>query len=584
MNLCKLAPASFKKWVVISTFSLILLTVISYIFSPARFLLLLNVQINNVQRFDGVVHNTLLLFFALLAILFINQYISNGLRQKVNDTLNLFLNSLSRALSFNSLLIISSIYLFVLFVIGIKNYDIGTDEVWYILGGRSLFKFFFPYYTTNGLIYSGSNFYLADNLTSLPTHIASFLNYAFNFTEVWQFKFTATLLSCITIITVFYTIYKIYDIKYSTLFLFLVIIQPGFGFMATSFFGEIPQLFFFFAAVYFWFKEDKEFPDKKEILLISLFFALLGHTKLQTFPILILSLILFHFIDKGKKPVQVAITTIALFIFIAIIRTIPIFLFDQSLLIKIAKFYFLSFTAIGNESIVRLQRLQLYNHYLSILFFALTLSISFFLIRKPIEKFIYLFTLIYTLWFILFFDLNTYRNIFLGIFLIMFLASVSLLKAKDIYFSNLKSTNNLRKFVIAFFVILLMIWGFSANLIYAIIGYNDGVQFDLEGSKTRLFTIIRCDDSQKTFYKKIKNYISPNDTVYICGSGIPVFTTQFYLPDNPIYDFNHFKESLVIENRKLIIIDRVSYPIDLEVGRKVLDSLNLNKTLILKTG
>lgn len=98
------------------------------------------------------------------------------------------------------------------------------------------------------------------------------------------------------------------------------------------------------------------------------------------------------------------------------------------------------------------------------------------------------------------------------------------------------------------------------------------------------FSDIHTDD-EKLFYREIKNKISENDSIYIGSGGQSMFLTQFYLPDNPIYDYEHLKHALGrSDNSKFVIIDRVSFPLGIEEGRKLIDTLNVNKSLILKRG
>lgn len=139
------------------------------------------------------------------------------------------------------------------------------------------------------------------------------------------------------------------------------------------------------------------------------------------------------------------------------------------------------------------------------------------------------------------------------------------------------------KYVSVFAISFLILYGFSTNLIYAYIGYNDGVQFDLDGFKNRLFSKIEYDNSQKLFYERLKSTVNPGDTIYN-GS----FVTRFYM-NNPEASIISMKSSLSISDpvgnaEKLFLITRENYPLGFEKIYKELDSAGLQKRLILKTG
>jgi hypothetical protein len=132
---------------------------------------------------------------------------------------------------------------------------------------------------------------------------------------------------------------------------------------------------------------------------------------------------------------------------------------------------------------------------------------------------------------------------------------------------------------------MLFLWGCSANIIYAIIGYNDGVQFDLDGTKSRLYERISHDNTQKDFYSQIKSTLKETDTFYVFSAGQSIFMTEFYLDKYSVFDKNMLLRSLEETGTpKLVIIDRTSFPLGLQPGYRMLDSLNLNRELILKRG
>jgi hypothetical protein len=61
--------------------------------------------------------------------------------------------------------------------------------------------------------------------------------------------------------------------------------------------------------------------------------------------------------------------------------------------------------------------------------------------------------------------------------------------------------------------------------------------------------------------------------------------TEFYLDKYSVFDKNMLFRSLEETGTpKLVIIDRTSFPLGLQPGYRMLDSLNLNRELILKRG
>jgi hypothetical protein len=139
------------------------------------------------------------------------------------------------------------------------------------------------------------------------------------------------------------------------------------------------------------------------------------------------------------------------------------------------------------------------------------------------------------------------------------------------------------RLLITTFIILLMFNGFLTNIIYAIKGNNDAVQFDLDGSKSiytdsgelRFSLHGVTDNSQKVFFNKIKKILKPQDTIYN-----PTFVTNAYL-SNPMAFLSTIQN---FDTGKYIIIGRDAYPLGLDQGYKMIDSLKLQKDLIYKYG
>jgi len=134
-------------------------------------------------------------------------------------------------------------------------------------------------------------------------------------------------------------------------------------------------------------------------------------------------------------------------------------------------------------------------------------------------------------------------------------------------------------------LVLLMAYGYSINILYASIGNNDGVEFDLDGAKSRLFTPVIFDNSQKEFYGEAKTILQGVDSVYLPSGGEGIIIPQFYLGQSRIFDLEFLKRSLEISpSAKYVIIDRTGFPLGLEKGRKELDSLGVQRNLLLKKG
>lgn len=169
---------------------------------------------------------------------------------------------------------------------------------------------------------------------------------------------------------------------------------------------------------------------------------------------------------------------------------------------------------------------------------------------------------------------------------LVFLASLVLVTFYEEYYLKLMKAY---KVIIVLLILLLISWGFSTNLTYAVIGYNDGVQFDLDGQKNQLMNWlqnrIEHDNSQKRFYNNLKNRLASHDSLYVANNVISFYTTQYYLPDNPVYGFEHFKTAIDSSKaNKYLILDRVSFPLGLELEGKLLDSIKVNSQLLIKEG
>ena len=540
-----------------------------------------SIKINDTLRFNNQLSKLILVLIVIAVGVFVYIHINSRnlltTYQKIIDKAYIYSSSI---FSIKSLLIICIAYLIVLFYSAITRYDLGINEAAYIIYAKTFSKYLFPFITMNGSMFGGQ-ITLIDNFSMLPFYLLSYVQFHLNLTEIWHFKLLAVLLSSISLVSFFYIFNKWYDLKFSIVFLFLMIIQPGFGFVASSYFGEIVQSAFFFLAIYIWFHEDKDLSTN-HIVCVSLLFTLAAHTKMQILPALLISLLIFHFVDKTKMSLKIMGLVILFFPLVFLIRSYPAIIYDRSMPLKIIKFWFLTLSSYTNDIVTKIERTQLTNRFFSLLFTFSILSLSTLIVKKTFEKFILTFTILYTIWYIFLFPFTTYTHLFMAIIPLVFLSSLVFTVLYKEYSSKMEKTSRI---IITFLIILIALWGFSTNIIYALVGYNDGVQFDLDGYKSRLFREIKYDDSQKKFYKTLQNYISVNDSIYIGQGGLALPTSQFYLPDNPIFDIEHLKTALdSTSTRKYLIIDRVSFPLGLEPGRKMIDSLKVNKQLLVKDG
>jgi hypothetical protein len=265
----------------------------------------------------------------------------------------------------------------------------------------------------------------------------------------------------------------------------------------------------------------------------------------------------------------------ALFSFV---RTIPVLVFDYTLLrrmILITDIF--AGPAYASWSVI-LDKFQLFNRFFPLPLFIIISAAFYYFSKNLFERALFFFSVVTVLWWIFLYPLTTYRNPFMGIITICLMAAILAVRAYNELTMKFPDYHRAIKVFSAASVLLLMSYGFSANLIYAYIGYNDGVQFDLDGFKNRLFTAPVYDTSQKDFYKGMNNYVAPGDTVY---NG--TWVAQYYL-NNPVCTFDKMKESLGTNpGNKYMIVTRDFYPLGFDKIYSQIDSLGVKKELIFKT-
>lgn len=554
---------------------------LSHIFPPSDLLSeYFSSHFNHPERVNLLADSQLrkLILLGIIALLFLLAVKYSRLKS-VKKLIRSFEELTLNILTIKFLLGIILIYLCVLFYLAVSRYDLGTDEAIYPLYAK--------HFWTSGFAFSIHNtrIYIVDNFTMLPVYIASVFNFIFGLTAVWHFKLLISILSLISIYIISRISLKLYKSAAAVLFIFFLIVQPGFGFVASSFFGEIVQGAFFFPAVYLWLKDDSHLHTKK-ILLISLLFALSIQTKFQVIQVIVLSLLIFHFIDNKRRALTILLFTIAIVFALAVIRLVPALLHDKHSIVPYMRFWA---DQLGRyttaDYLFYIDRAHFFNRFLPVIFLPFLLIGIFIWTKSPIEKFLSLFTLLFFLWWILYFKLSNYRVVFIGIIPLCFLLSAF---ANDYFSRALEAGKKSRRSLVymsSAFVIVLMLYGFSQNLIYAAVGNNDAVQFDLDETKSRLFTPVKWDNSQKEFYKEAEAMLQNADSIYIPSGGMACFVPQFYLGENRIFDYASLVSSLKeTDNTKYVIIDRTAFPLGLGEGYRKINLLNVNKKLLFKKG
>ncbi len=535
---------------------------------------------NDTARVDAVFYKyTLFLVVLGTVILFVLWFKQSQYMEKFLVLIKNTVTLISKVFTINSLLVVSLVYLAVLFSAAIYYYDLGFDEAWYITFARNFSLKAMPFYTANERIA------VIDTISMLPYYLVSLINFKLGLLEVWHFKLFSVLFSSITLVVLYRAINKLYGYAASVLFIFFLIVQPGFGFIASSYFGEFLQVAFIFYGLYFWLK-DKDSVSNRTIIITSLFFTAAIHTKFQLVIIIAAVLIIMGFTDKQAKPIKLLIYTLIFTATVSLFRTIPVLIVSPASIRSLAIITdLLAAKSTTVSAALVLERLQLFNRFFPLVALIVVSGLFCFQMKNTFERFILFFTLVTSFWWIFIYPLSTYRNPFMAIITICLMAAIMLSRLYESFIQKNPARVLLMRYVSAFGIILFMLYGFSANLIYARIGYNDGVQFDLDGFASRLFTPIVHDNTQKDFHRELNRIITPADTLYN-GS----FVTRFYTP-NTIFTIEKFSESLKNSpkgSEKLLLVTRDVYPLGFEKIYRQIDSLvtadTLQKRIILKTG
>ncbi len=562
---------SFKySWLL--TLAVVAVYIVLFFIHPSKIITkILHVNFNTPERVDSIFFRELR-YLVIAGVLF--SVILWLLQSRYRDSLilrtKIFLIRLASFFSLKVLIYLSLIYLVALFYFAVFHYDLGFDEAWYIYYAKNFAKTGIPFAMDNGKIS------LIDNISMLPYYILTVINFKTGLTDVVYFKLISSLFSWISLIIFFRAISKFCGRSVAIIALFILIAQPGFGFVASSYFGEVISMGFVFMGLYIWLKEEPPYRIKT-ILCAALLFSFALNTKLQLAIVLLGSLLLFSYTDRKSSAIKVFIYTIIFTFGIIFIRSVPILIRDP----KLMKFLVL-ISGFGGDAVAPLStaflsdKLELFNRFFPLPVMVLALAIFPFRMKNSFERFLFLFTSITFFWWILFSPYSTYRIPFVGIITLSIIIAILV---REFYEKSNGKKSTMVKFATAISVIIIMVYGFSANIMYAYVGYNDGVQFDLDGTRSRLFSPVSHDNSQKEFYSELKNMTGAFDTLYN-GS----YVTQCYL-ENPIASIQNLKESMQTNPaRKLLLITRERYPQGLEKGRQILDSLGAPWRLALKNG
>lgn len=534
---------------------------------------LFNYTINNPEKIDKLFYKQAIGLIVLSAVsLFIVWFIKTEYYTKLKSLVSAAFEKFLNLLNIYTLLAAVLVYIAVLFPLAVSHYDLGYDEAVYLEYAK--------YFAKTAVVYINLNekIILVDTIAMLPYYVASLPLFWLNLTDLWHFKAISTLLSLAALIFLFRISKKLYGSVAAILFIFFLGVQPGFGFIASSYFGELLQAAFLLYGFYFAFSDPKSIDSGKKLITSALLISVAVHTKFQVAFIITFTLLALYIQSRQKGVLKLLGYTILFSALFSFVRTIPVLVFDYTLLrrmILITDIF--AGPAYASWSVI-LDKFQLFNRFFPLPLFIIISAAFYYFSKNLFERALFFFSVVTVLWWIFLYPLTTYRNPFMGIITICLMAAILAVRAYNELTMKFPDYHRAIKVFSAASVLLLMSYGFSANLIYAYIGYNDGVQFDLDGFKNRLFTAPVYDTSQKDFYKGMNNYVAPGDTVY---NG--TWVAQYYL-NNPVCTFDKMKESLGTNpGNKYMIVTRDFYPLGFDKIYSQIDSLGVKKELIFKT-
>lgn len=554
----------------------ILIIIIAAIIIKSEFIYLithnvLGLKINFSTEFNKYVNSKIILVISVITLIFIYKLIE---KEKFFNKIRIYtkniIEEISIKLNVKTLIIAIFTYIVPLILLAVVNYDLGFDEAWYVHYAINYSKSFVGFYMFNEKVS------IVSIMEMLPYQIIYYFYGLFTRIELTDVKIISSILSYLGLIIIYKVIYKQNNKEVGWLTLFFIVIQPGFGFVSSSFFGEI------FAASLIMLAMNIYYNNKNNIyqnILSGIILATAIHTKMQLLPIIVICIILMAVIEKDKRIIKTIIYAVLIFVVIALLRVIPAFTNNIASIYSIIKQYYHLSSGYHKELTIGLitDRIQLFNRFYPLMLFSITAIFSYPLLKPGFDKFVYLFSLTMIIYWIFLFNFITYRHLFIGIIPMCYL------NAKLVYYfyNKLKVKNYIPlyklKLIFATGFAFIYIYGVSTNIVYAYIGYNDGVQFDLDGYKSRLFTEIKRDKTQVDFYDKVKPIIEKENIVFSPSPHL----AKVYLGCN-VYTIDMI-DKIEHTGNKYIIISRETY-LDMNEGFDSLKNSGVNYEKVLNVG
>ncbi len=456
-------------------------------------------------------------------------------------------------------------YLMIGFYLAIKNFDLGYDEVWYIYYAKRFFL-------SVSNLFKGEVYNSFPTRTMLPHNLASLILYGFHLHEVWHFKLMNSVLTLVSMAGMYAVVRKAADKQTAGYFVLISIFWSTFLFVASSYFGVLIAVCLIFLGVRNYYKKGISWNALKA----AIFFSLAMHTKIQLVPLLLFSILLLYAIERKKEHFFLFIYTIISYLLLVFIRNIPNMFITSGNILK-------SYVKLGSSFIYsrsgtyNFDHIQLFDNIIPIVVF---LCISLLFIRKRrtgFDLFIYLISTVNCIWWMVFYNMATFRHLFLGLIPFAYITAKTISELNTEFAQKREGKGFLQSPLVLIGVLFLLINAGYMNLTGAYIGYNDGVQFQYSGAKSRLFKSVVTDTSQKDFYNYATQVIGIDDVIY---NGNP-FYTDFYLGIKA-ESYKEIRQEA--EKKQWLIICREDYPLGLEQAYKDIKNMPGDKMLVFKTG
>lgn len=469
---------------------------------------------------------------------------------------------------FYILIFIIVVYYILLNVYLILNLDIGSDESDYLYSIK--------YFYLNGNFkykFQENEYMIAKDLWPLNLIFIP-LKYFIPF-NIYLPRFIVFIYSLFFLIIVFLSLKNKIGLDSSLIFILLVSSSVTIYWLSSGCWGEMISLFYFSLGIIYFIQYDN--TNKKKMLILSMFlFSISFISKIQLlyfsiFPFL--GLIVYRYYKNENIKKHLLLLIYSLIIFIVIYNSIMFLFYSIKEIVGIYKAFFAYRT--GAAEILQPSKIPFaLIRYLRFEYFVSFFFISFFIFKNlrkisDLELFLYFFIVFVSLWFFLvrgdhfrFFSYAVIASIFL----------LSLLTSK--FFRDNEVFKNYKKYFYLFLIIHYIISNLSVVTL-SFKGNNDDFYYFLNDIKPFKFSSsIKKESYQKKFYEEVKKVISPNDTLYFRGYGIPIFL------DNPIIVY---RSGLCHERnvRYLIVTDYArrpesfDYSIELEISENFKEIVRL---------